>query len=601
MKKQFFAAAMILALGAGFTACSSDDLNVKEQKSVAQMGTSYMSISFTLPAPTGTRASNYNDAAATAGTPATGSGRYQYGSWNGDDKIKSVKVFVFKTEGGATTLEKVQTYNESELALTQNTTGTVKVIANDAFKISKGAKTVYVIVNPTGVVNFTEAEGTSLETFKAEYEGSTLNFTDPATTPTAIAATVKTRADQVASVESNKDVITMTGEPVELTVEDGVTRQQAISGAKNLAAFSVKRVAARVVVTTATGNTSFSIKGDDPSTEEKETNFVYGTVSNLTYTVGQGEKTFFFKVKNHTDTELGNTQDKEDNQIYEESPAFTFTTPKSDDFWSATNMAAYTKALDKYDYLGLWKTANTVQQRSAFLGGATEDDAETALVNGHITATTGGDRGIFVLPTTHKYDASKDATGYLRTNTAYVLIRGTYTPKIYVDDNGEFQKNDALNGADFYVGTNGLVYKSAATVTDPTKKGVPGQKAQLFKGGKVLYFVWIHPDKLADPVNSPVDRNNVYHIQIASVTRIGANWNPLVPYPNGTTPPNFGDPNTPPVYPSNPNNPDDRPNNPLEPKNPPVNPFDNLTPKETWMSVNVTILPWAVHSYSVNL
>lgn len=599
MKKQFFAAAMILALGAGFTACSSDDLNVKEQKSVAQMGTSYMSISFTLPAPAGTRASN---SGASAGTPATGSGRYQYGSWNGDDKIKSVKVFVFKTEGGATTLEKVQTYNEGDLALTQNTTGTVKVIANDAFKISKGAKTVYVIVNPTGVVNFTEAEGTSLETFKAQYEGSTLNFTDdPATTPTAIAATVKTRADQVASVESNKDVITMTGEPVELTVEDGVTRQQAISGAKNLAAFSVKRVAARVVVTTATGNTSFSIKGDDPSTEQKETNFVYGTVSNLTYTVGQGEKTFFFKVKNHTDTELGNTQDKEDNQIYEESPAFTFTTPKSDDFWSATNMAAYTKALDNYDYLGLWKTANTVQQRSAFLGGATEDDAETALVNGHITATTGGDRGIFVLPTTHKYDASKDATGYLRTNTAYVLIRGTYTPKIYVDDNGEFQKNDALNGADFYVGTNGLVYKSAATVTDPTKKGVPGQKAQLFKGGKVLYFVWIHPDKLADPVNSPVDRNNVYHIQIASVTKIGANWNPLVPYPNGTTPPNFGDPNTPPVYPSNPNNPDDRPNNPLEPKNPPVNPFDNLTPKETWMSVNVTILPWAVHSYSVNL
>lgn len=598
MKKQFFAAAMILALGAGFTACSSDDLNVKEQKSVAQMGTSYMSISFTLPAPAGTRASNSD---ASAGTPATGSGRYQYGSWNGDDKIKSVKVFVFKTEGGATTLEKVQTYNEGDLALTQNTTGTVKVIANDAFKISKGAKTVYVIVNPTGVVNFTEAEGTSLETFKAQYEGNTLNFTDPATTPTAIAATVKTRADQVASVESNKDVITMTGEPVELTVEDGVTRQQAISGAKNLAAFSVKRVAARVVVTTATGNTSFSIKGDDPSTEQKETNFVYGTVSNLTYTVGQGEKTFFFKVKNHTDTELGNTQDKEDNQIYEESPAFTFTTPKSDDFWSATNMAAYTKALDNYDYLGLWKTANTVQQRSAFLGGATEDDAETALVNGHITATTGGDRGIFVLPTTHKYDASKDASGYLRTNTAYVLIRGTYTPKIYVDDNGEFQKNDALNGADFYVGTNGLVYKSAATVTDPTKKGVPGQKAQLFKGGKVLYFVWIHPDKLADPVNSPVDRNNVYHIQIASVTRIGANWNPLVPYPNGTTPPNFGDPNTPPVYPSNPNNPDDRPNNPLEPKNPPVNPFDNLTPKETWMSVNVTILPWAVHSYSVNL
>ena len=89
-----------------------------------------MTVSFRLPAPSATRASN---STALAGTPATGSGRYQYGSWNGKDKIESVKVYVFN-EGGV--LEKVHTYAENELAFNQGTSGDVKVSANNAFKIT---------------------------------------------------------------------------------------------------------------------------------------------------------------------------------------------------------------------------------------------------------------------------------------------------------------------------------------------------------------------------------------------------------------------------------------------------------------------------------
>ena len=104
-------------------------------------------------------------------------------------------------------------------------------------------------------------------------------------------------------------------------------------------------------------------------------------------------------------------------------------------------------------------------------------------------------------------------------------------------------------------------------------------------------------------LNSPVDRNNIYHVQLKGVASWGANWNPLVPYPK-TTP--EVDPKTGKIkdgpdqgkFPKNPNNPDDRPNdNPFEPVNPPVNPNENITPKETWMAAEVTILPWAVHSY----
>ena len=595
MKKQFFAAAIILALGAGFTACSSDDLGKQEAKAVSQTGTSYMTVSFRLPAPSATRAFNSD---AIAGTPATGSGRYQYGSWNGKDKIESVKVYVFK---GGDVLEKVHTYAENELAFTQGTSGDVKVSANNAFKISSGGKTVYIVVNPTSVANMTATEGTTtLTDFKKAYEGSALNFTANAY-PTATDAVTKTRADEVAKVEGGKDVIMMTGAPTTINIEDGVTAQQAVAGVKNQAALTVKRVAARVLVTTATGKTEFTINGDNPKTAKKEEDFVIAKVTDLNYTVAQGEKTLYLQAKG---TAQGSTQDLENTQTYEETPGFNFVPEKSDQFWAKATMDSYKKAVDYYDYSGLWKTASSVTARTAFINDADKDQKEVDLVTGHITAETGGDAGIFVLPTTHTYGADADATKYRGTNTAYVLVRGKITPQFYVNSNGELTMAPLAKGTTFYLGANGLAYESENCVQDPNKGGVVGQTAQKFVGGKVLYYVWIHPDNLAKPLNSPVDRNNIYHIQIASISKYGANWNPFVPYPKDTPEldPKTGKPKNDGQTPNNPNNPDDRPNdNPYEPVNPPVNPFENLTPKETWMSVNVTILPWAVHSYQVNL
>jgi len=583
MKKQFFAAAMILALGAGFTACSSDDLGKQEAKAVSQTGTSYMTVSFRLPAPSATRAD-----------------RYQYASWNGKDKIESVKVFVFKDN----TLEKVHTYAENELAFNQGTSGDVKVSANNAFKVTAGEKTVYIVVNPTSVANMTATEGTTtLADFKNAYEGSALGFIANAY-PTAADAVTKTRADEVAKVEGGKDVIMMTGAPTTINIEDGVTEQQAVAGVKNQAALTVKRVAARVLVTTATGKTEFTINGDNPNTPNvKETDFAIAKVTDLTYTVAQGEKTLFLQAKG---TAQGSTQDLEGTQTYEETPGFNFVPAKSDQFWAKATMESYQGAIEHYDYSGLWKTASSVKARTAFINDENKDQKEVDLVTGHITAETDGDAGIFVLPTTHTYGADADATKYRGTNTAYVLVRGKITPQFYVNSNGVLTMTPLTKGTTFYLGANGLAYESADCVRDPKKNGVVGQTAQKFDGGKVLYYVWIHPDNLAKPLNSPVDRNNIYHIQIASISKYGANWNPFVPYPKNTPEldPKTGKPKDNPggQTPNNPNNPDDRPNdNPFEPVNPPVNPFENLTPKETWMSVNVTILPWQVHSYQVNL
>ena len=588
MKKQFFAAAMILALGAGFTACSNDDLGKSEGKEVAQNGTAFMSVSFTLPAPATTRAE---------ADPA----RYQYGKWNGQDKIKSVKVYVFQTEGGATTLEKMVELSDAQLRLDQKATGDVKVSANEAFKVKPGDKTVYVVVNPTASVNLPEAVGGTLADFETAYKKVNVGTDATKAKYFPTADVTETRASEVASVEGNDDVILMTGEKTTINVVDGVTQQEAISGTKNQAKLTVERAVARVVVTK--GANDFEIKGDNPMTNEKDET-VLATLTNITYTVAQGEQTFNFVKINHT--EKGMTQDAEAAQDYEKNPAFEKKTTANDNFWADASIKEYQALIEYYDYSGLWLNEHKgieVKSRDAFLNPAAKETEEIGKVTSHITAKTGGDHGLFLLPTTHKYGATADESDYRKSNTAYILVRGTLNPKVYVNAAGKFETGTALDGKDFYLGANGVVYADSACVQNPDKGGVKGQTAQLYKKGKALYFVWVHPDKLAGTLNSPVDRNNIYHVQLKGVASWGANWNPLVPYPTNT--PKI-DPKTGKItegpdkgqFPKNPNNPDDRPNdNHLEPKNPPVNPNENITPKETWMAAEVTILPWAVHSY----
>lgn len=587
MKKQFFAAAMILALGAGFTACSNDDLGKSEGKEVAQNGTAFMSVSFTLPAPATTRAE---------ADPA----RYQYGKWNGKDKIKSVKVYVF---GDGDKLEKV--VELTNLRLDQKATGDVKVSANEAFKVKPGTKKVYVVVNPTDAVTLPEVvETTELAAFTTAYdkvnkpEAPAAGAADPYY-PTA--TVTETRADKFASVDGQEDVILMTGDKAEVAVADGVTEQEAISGVKNQAKLRVERAVARVVVTSNKDVAAFEIKGDDPMTDAKEDDQVLATLTDITYTVAQSERAFNFLKKEYSTA--GTTQDSEGSQKYEETPAFGKKTAANDNFWSATAISEYQALIEHYDYSGLWKAAREVKSRDAFLNAAADEKTEIDKVTTHITTATTGDHGIFVLPTTHKYGATAAESDYRKSNTAYILVRGVLTPKVYVNAQGKLTKDAFTKGSDFYVGANGLVYASKDCVQDPDKGGVKGQTARLYKGGKALYFVWVHPDKLSGTINSPVDRNNIYHVQLKGVASWGANWNPLVPYPKDTP---EVDPKTGKIkdgpkkgeFPKNPNNPDDRPNdNPFEPVNPPVNPNENLTPTETWMAAEVTILPWAVHSY----
>lgn len=586
MKKQFFVAAMALVLGAGFTACSSDDLNVKPGTEVNQKATTYMSVSFELPSANSTRA-------ADDGQDETNPKFNNVGKWNGQDKIESVDVYVFNGQTTTSTLEVTQNYAAADLAFTQkNASNQTLVTANKAFKVTAGAKTVYVVVNPTTKSQAllpANKDVTTLQEFEAKYNSDELAFTRTSGYETAHSATLKTYADELAEVKSNADVIVMTGPGVKQTIDDNVSEQQAVSGVKNRANLEVQRAVARVFVTTKAD--SYTVKANNPETGALDVDV---KISDLTYVVAQGENKLYFLQKAGDPTTTGAAFT---------TPAFA-QVPSNADYWTYDFHTSYKNVGAHYDYSGLWKSTATGKSKGlevTTLGSNTLTD-----ITGNLETAL---KGEFVLPTLHKYVVKTDAsarqnTGYRKGNTAYILVRGYITPAKFVDANGDVKTDaDLTANQDLYLGANGVFYADKATVQDATKKGVAGQTAQLYKGRKVLYFVWINPDDLAKAVNSPVIRNNVYHVSIKGISKIGSNWNPLVPNPN--VPDNPGqpiDPNNPnnPIN-DNPNNPDPRPKNDIEPKDPPVDPKDPISSKETWMSVNVNILPWAVHTFEIEL
>ena len=598
MKKLFWGAVIPLMLSVGFTACSKydfNDENGEDGKEVSTKATTYMSVSFTLPTSNDTRS---NDDGQDKDDPDFNN----VGKWQGKDKIKSVTVYVFKIEdnGIDVKLEVIHKYAASDLGFTQKSiSNKTLVTANKAFKVTPGEKMVYVVVNPTQAADdlLTEpkvpqwlvAVGPQSPkdpaVFNYFYRSSLMQFSNSATLTGEYTTGDKTRAGEIAKVEDGKDVILMTGEEVYPVIDDNVSATEAVSGYKNCPELSVKRAVARVLVTTAA--TSFDFKGVNPNNGNIEASAI--KVSNLTYVVAQGENKFYFS----------------DDIVSRFSPAYEIV-PSNDDYWTENFQASYQNVGSHYDYSGLWKnTAGpsakvkgvTVPTRTVFNANAAD---ELTNVTNDLNE---GLKGEFILPTGHLFNSDRTQSGYRKGNTAYILVRGFLTPKYVVQADGSVVDGATLPAnADLYLGTNGVFYANQATVRNTAKKGVAGQTAQLFKARKVLYFAWINPDNLVTNkvVNSPVSRNNIYHVQIKGITKVGANWNPLVPTLDPHNP-KIADPNDPdnPIN-NNPINPDPRPNNnPYEPTEPPINPQDPLSIKETWMSVNVNILPWAVHSYEI--
>lgn len=556
MKTNKFLVMAAMALGLGvFAACSDDDI-AGGTTGKENLGSTYMSVTLSMPQGI-TRADNQNQDQPD----------YNWvGQWAGQDKIEKIEIYVFDAEDNLEPEGKVHTYNSGEFQMVApHSDNTVSIKPLKGIKVIPGKKTVYVVVNPTTESTALLNGKTKLTEFKKAYEGTLATLAAQGS-----ATTANTVADKIAKID-NKDVILMTvTQAGTVDVKEGVSEATTLNDpTKNRAKVNVKRAVARVMVTTK--ETTYQVKGDDALTPNKiEQEAVLGTISDIKYVVAQGEKALYFQQKVNADNE----------NLSIETVSSLFV-PNGTDFNQ--------KANEHYDYTGLWRnySADGISGIEVPTKELYDKTKETALdkISKDLKQSLWGE---FILPNTHTWGATQDATGYRKGNTAYVLVRAKFKPAKVVMKDGKINENYPAD-KDFYLGRNGVFYENNDAAHDVNQKGVEGQKTSRYVKGKVLYYAWVNPDKnTIGWLNSPVVRNNIYHIEITGFKRIGANWNPLVP---GEDPVN------------NPNNPDPKPENEgnYEPEDPPVNPNDPLTPKETWMSVETVILPWQVHSYSVEL
>ena len=573
MKKQFFAAAMILALGAGFTACSSDDLNVKEQKEVKSVkeAMTYMTYTFTVPT-SDTRADNDGQ--------GNDDPNYNHvGKYAGKDKIKGVIAYVFNGNTDASIREAKQELGENDFEFTQEVTaeGTNKgktiIKPKKAIQVTVGTKTVFLVVNPNQDVKNLLDNVNTLGDFKVAYNSASLAFTgrsgvNAANNGLDVTATkpLKTAADVVANLSTAGSEILMTGASVSKAVNAGVTEDQTKneevgSSTQNRFNFTLKRAVATVVVSTKAA--SYEIKGDDP-TQAGVQEVTTATISELSFSEAQGEQKLYLLQQAAPSTDKAAFQ----------TPAYSFV-PENDAAVAAENN--YSKAKDKYEYNGLWRTNTSAHNTRGVALTVKNLGTEKALTANTYKDYVAANLGVPFLPATHNWDA--DGGYYKEGNTAYLLIRGYVTPnyvyKVKADDSG-VEVDATWNGTDVVYGDDGKFYATTAAA----EKAVPGQKVKIFKNRICMYTVWINPDK-SDKTwkNGPTTRNNIYHISINNIKTIGESWNPLVP----------GD------FP----NPDPRPQG--DTGDNPHNPGNKLSPDNTWMSVDAVILPWAVHSYGVEL
>ena len=604
-----------------FTACSNDDPapNVLPNK---PEGTTMMSIQFALQMPKSNRAA---DDKQNISNP-----EFNYaGKWIGNDLIKAVDVYIFKADpaaAGGYSLETSDNLDATKIDFQQPMAGNNDVAyirPKKGFKVDPGQKKVFVVVNPTTETQALLTGATDLTAFEAKYNGVMTLQNGGAAAPTvytdATAAAVTagdpfTVADHLAKVEgtgaNQKDVIVMTGLAGEINVQDNVNEAQTLntSAPVNRAKVTVQRAVARVLVTS--DATSYDVKGDDPTTPAVESEadgnaVVLATIDNLTYVVAQGESSLYF-----------NQQDSDNPTNYQyKTPNSTYIpTGTADD--PAANYGAAQYAM--YDYTGLWRKHDNK------LGGydVPTNAAYDASLNNVVGQVQNQDglHGEFFLPNTHAYhDTDRGQSGYRKGNTAYVLVRGKINPKFVYTGANQVDNNWTATHADddLFLGDDGKFYASAALANDPTTNGnaaAAAMKVKKFVKGKVLYFVWVNPDHTSGKewINSPAIRNNIYHIQISGIANYVYNWNPLIPNPNDPVDPTRPVSPENPRDPNNPNNPDPQPSVPdpnhpgkniPDPKEPPtdITPKDPLSLKEAWMSVDVTILPWQVHTAKVIL
>ncbi len=388
---------------------------------------------------------------------------------------------------------------------------------------------------------------------------TTLKGTTPGAFAGVYATAVAKNASDLASNDGTNDVIMMTNTelPTAIAIEANVDEATAIAGTKNSVKVDVERVVSRALATVAAAAKTATINVQDAMDNDVSTI----TIQSVNYVVGQSNKKFFLTKKAGYVTP---------DAVYGHVPSV--------DTWNP----------ELFDNTGLSKSI-AMQEAT---GAAAIADFNTAL-------RTELANSKFVLPVTHE-------TGkYEKGNTTFFEVIAIFKPNLV--DGAAYTA-----GADVFLGMNdGLFYSTRALAE------ASGQKATHYKGdgdtGAIMkYVLWLNPDKIPGAAAgekatmSPTVRNQVYHAHIKGFKSIGVPNNPLNPKdPNNPQPKDPKDPGYDPAdpwKPKDPTDPDYDPNNPgnENPKNP-IDPEDPLETEDTYLSVEITVLKWGVHSYEIDL
>lgn len=521
------------------TSCKKDKQEPKQNE-----GTTYVNVAISIP--TGLRA-----------IPGEGDDDESNlkGKWNGQDAIEDITVYVVDNSSvswDGYTKDDFEIINASQDPAQDNKAITIK--PKKAILTTPGDKKVYVVINaPDGIKNYLKKALPN--EFERAYEAA------------VSVITAKEAARDVTKAGQKKDVILMTNATMPLVqkIEDNVTEEQARQGTKNLIQIPVQRAVARVLLTVS--QEEFEITRPD--------GVKLGKIKNITYAVAQGEKSFYLTQLRDDPSSTPSSRGIVKTPGYDFCPRINGRTGKFE-------LKTYKDMEEYYDYSDLIETAERGKERKAIKA----DDVSDALKIGAQSLK----QSAFIFENTHKHGEYNivDYKGrYRRGNTAYVLVRATFVPYDNAfADKDNYAGQSYQEGTTFYVGENGALYHTALNASDGKTRGsVQNQKVAEYKDGKVLYYAIVNPDKPERPLNAPVYRNNIYHIRVTGFKKIGLNWNPLFPE----------DPDK-----DNPTNPDPKPKNPKEPV-PPIKPEDNNSVKETYMAVSVSVIPWAVHSYDIEL
>ena len=163
--------------------------------------------------------------------------------------------------------------------------------------------------------------------------------------------------------------------------------------------------------------------------------------------------------------------------------------------------------------------------------------------------------------TTHKSGTTEAESGYRRGNTAHVRLKCIIRPTQghYFESEGSSVAGDK----NFAMTNDTLWYDKVGNIFYETRPaGARAEPARYvgYLGGLCFYQIWLNPDRVgADyhkALNSPVYRNNIYHVNITGFSKLG-------------TPEPIPDPDKP------------------------------LSDPETSVSVETTVIPWGVHSVVV--